>query len=696
MSKSVSREPMLDMFIFETLQLIEQLEQDILSCETSNQLENCSINEIFRIMHTIKGSAAMMMFDNIAGLAHSIEDLFYFVREEKPGGLDYSIICDIMLESTDFIKRIINKLENAEPADENADNLIEKIKEYLLVLTENNPAAASHNTEPRAAEANTTQQFYITAAKKPSNLSRFRTVLFFEPGCAMENLRAFNIAHKLNELAEDIKYYPADIIENDDSIEQILTKGFEITFRTGRSCEELENFFFNTDLVQRVELNETEDAESELSPPSAPEDQVILEDDDEEPPASRTENSSDEGLKASGSRQSIISVNVDKLDQLMDLVGELVTSEAMVTLNPDLATLVNLESFHKAARQHRKIINELQDIVMSIRMVPLSLTFQKMRRLVRDMSKKLSKDVELEIIGEETEVDKNIIEHLSDPLMHLIRNAIDHGIESREDRLRSGKPETGKIRLEAKNEGGDVWISVKDDGAGLNRDKILQRVKEMGLITKPEADMTDREIFSHILLPGFSTRDEVSEFSGRGVGMDVVAQNIESVGGKVLVDSMAGKGTITTLKIPLTLAIIDGMGIKVGESIFIIPIKTIQECFRPREEELIHDPDGNEMIMVRGDCLPVLRLQQRYLIQNAVEKIEDGIIIIVENDTQHICLFADALLGEQQVVVKALPRYLKKIGGISGCTLLGNGSASLILDIAGLINNEAIRCPPLL
>ncbi len=694
MSKSISREPMLDMFIFETLQLIEQLEQDILSCETCNQLENSSINEIFRIMHTIKGSAAMMMFDNIAGLAHSIEDLFYFLREEKPSNPDFSIICDIMLESTDFIKKIVNKLENAEPADENADNLIEKIKEYLLVLTESNPVA-SHNTESREAEAGASPQFYITAAKTSSNLTRFRAVMFFEPGCAMENLRAFNIVHKLNDLAEDINYYPADIIENDDCIEQITTTGFEITFRTGRNCEELENFFFNTDLVQNVELNEIGDDEQELSPSFAPAKQIILEDGDEETPAGRTENSPDEGFKSGGSRQSIISVNVDKLDQLMDLVGELVISEAMVTLNPDLTTLVNLENFQKAARQHRKIINELQDIVMSIRMVPLSLTLQKMRRIVRDMSKKLDKDVELEIIGEETEVDKNIIEHLSDPLMHLIRNAIDHGIESREDRLQSGKPATGKITLEAKNEGGDVWITVKDNGAGLNREKILERVKEMGLINKSEIDMTDREIFAHILLPGFSTRDEVSEFSGRGVGMDVVMQNIESVGGKVLVDSMTGKGTTTTLKIPLTLAIIDGMGIKVGESIFIIPIKTIRECFRPREEELIHDPDGNEMIMVRGDCLPVLRLQQRYLIRSTVEKIEDGIIIIVENDSQQICLFADALLGEQQVVVKALPRYLKKISGISGCTLLGNGSASLILDIAGLINNEAIRCPPL-
>ncbi len=688
MEKSISREPMLDMFIFETLQLIEQLEQNVLSCETNNQLTNESINEIFRIMHTIKGSAAMMMFDNIAGLTHSVEDLFYFLREDKQQDIDYSIVFDIMLESIDFIKRIIGKLENGQEANENTYELTEKIKAYLLLLKGRSPdnTADSSNTMNFDSEP----QFYISAVKASGagKQSSFHAVLFFEPGCAMENLRAFNIVHKLNELAEDIEYYPADIIENDGSIEEIKSKGFAISFRTDHSSEEMESFFLNTDLVQYVELNEIDES-AEHYLPSNPTvfKQIILEDIIEEPQPKAADKAPPENSKLSEARQSIISVNVNKLDQLMDLVGELVISEAMVTLNPDLNEIVNLDAFHKAARQHRKIINELQDVVMSVRMVPLTITFQKMRRLVRDMSKKLNKEVELEVVGEETEVDKNIIEHLSDPLMHLIRNAIDHGIESREERLAKGKAEAGRIRLEAKNEGGDVWISVKDDGAGLNRDKILERVREMGLLNKPELDMSDREIFTHILLPGFSTRDEVSEFSGRGVGMDVVLQNIESVGGKVLVDSVAGNGTTTTLKIPLTLAIIDGMGIRVGETVFIIPIKSIRESFRAKEEELIYDPDGNEMIMVRGECLPLLKLHERYLISNHIKKVQDGIIVIVENDSRQICLFADALLGEQQVVVKALPRYLKKIEGISGCTLLGNGRASLILDVAGLINH---------
>lgn len=256
----------------------------------------------------------------------------------------------------------------------------------------------------------------------------------------------------------------------------------------------------------------------------------------------------------------------------MDMVGELVISEAMVTQNPDLKGLP-LDNFNKAARQLQKITSEFQDIVMSIRMVPLAATFQKMNRIVRDMSKKLSKEVKLEIIGEDTEVDKNIIEHISDPLMHIVRNSIDHGLESPEDRKAKGKSEIGTITLEAKNEGGDVFIIINDDGKGLDREKVLARARENGLINRPESDITDKEVFSYIFLPGFSTKSKVTEFSGRGVGMDIVTKNIASVGGNVSIDSIPDAGTTITLKIPLTLAIMDGMTIRVGESTYTIPIK---------------------------------------------------------------------------------------------------------------------------
>jgi len=278
---------------------------------------------------------------------------------------------------------------------------------------------------------------------------------------------------------------------------------------------------------------------------------------------------------------------------------------------------------------------------------------------------------------------------LSDPLMHIIRNSVDHGIEYEQERIIKGKPTQGTIRLEAQSEGGDVWITVKDDGGGLDKEKILSQALEHGLIDKAGAELSDQEIYSFILLPGFSTNTEVTEFSGRGVGMDVVAQNIQEIGGSVYIDSTIDRGTTISLKIPLTLAIIDGMGIRVGNSIYTVPITSIRESFKAKENEVFLDPDGQEMIMIRGECLPILRLHELYKIQTSVIEIHDGIIMIAETDNRSVCLFADELLGEQQVVVKALPKYLKKIKGIGGCTLLGDGKSSLILDVAGLVTERS-------
>ena len=308
-----------------------------------------------------------------------------------------------------------------------------------------------------------------------------------------------------------------------------------------------------------------------------------------------------------------------------------------------------------------------------------------MTRIVRDMARKLNKQVELEITGEQTEVDKNIIENISDPLMHLIRNAVDHGIEPLQDRLASGKLPVGKIRLEAKNAGGDVWIIVQDDGGGLNREKILAKAVERGLIDGIDNVLTDKQVYAFILHPGFSTKETVTEFSGRGVGMDVVAQNIMAIGGTINVDSVAGKGTAMSIRIPLTLAIIDGMLVKVGQSIYTVPIIAIRESFRLKEQNLITDTDGNEMVMIRGQCYPVLRLYERFRIREGKTNLYEGIMLMLEADGRSICLFVDSLLGQQPVVVKALPGYIKKKQGIAGCTLLGDGSVSLILDVAGLL-----------
>ncbi len=699
MDNGFSNEPMLDIFIYETTQNIEQLEKAILTSEKAGFYSQETINEIFRVMHTIKGSSAMMLYNNVASLAHTMEDLFYYIREEKPEQMDWAALSDLVLEGVDFIKLELEKVKNADGLDGDPASLIEKIREFLAALKGGKPIEKSEPA-PAVQVQPEPQQYYLTSSRggKKTNPKSYTAVIWFEDGCEMENIRAYAIIQDIKVIAEEFHYYPEDIIENNETVQIVREQGFRIDMKSEKTLVELHEFFINTPFIRDVELTEQEEAPAAEAPaPSAPAaaaaEVVIPEVKAKVPVIPAVEKEQPEHAAApaessKNSHQSIISVDVAKLDILMDLMGEMVIAEAMVTQNPELANL-QLNSFYKAARQLRKITGELQDMVMSIRMVPLSATFHKMHRIVRDMGRKLGKEVQLALVGEETEVDKNIIEHISDPLMHLVRNAVDHGIEMPSERAARGKDTAGHVTLEAKNAGSDVLVTVKDDGKGLNKEKILKKAADQGLITKPVSDMTDKEIYNLIFLPGFSTNEAVTEFSGRGVGMDVVIRNIEAVGGSVSVESTEGQGSVTTLKIPLTLAIIDGMNIRVGNAKYTLPTTSIQETFQAKEKDIVIDPDGNEMIMVRGVCYPILRIHSLYSVKTDITDLTRGIMLMVEQDGKSVCLFADELLGQHQVVVKALPAYIKstkKVDGLAGCTLLGDGSISLILNIGGLIN----------
>ncbi|MCY6484810.1 chemotaxis protein CheA [Clostridium aestuarii] len=629
-----------EMFVFETFKLIEELESAILNSEETESFEE-NIEDIFRVMHTLKGNAAMMQYDNISNLSHSVEDVFDYFRKEHPENLDYSKAADIVLESIDFIKNETSKVKSGQDPDGDENKLKYKIEEYLKEIKNK------------------------TLNQVNKSLNNYKVKMYFQEDCGMENVRAFAVVHRLEEITTDIECIPADIVENNDTAEIIRCEGFNITFRTELTLNELKDFFEQIAFLKNLNIEEVKNSI------------------DENKKTDRTNKNLNKISNLEKMNTSMLSVNVNKLDKLMDLVGELVISEAMVTKNPELDG-VELDGFYKASRQLRKIINNVQDVVMSIRMVSLSTTFRKMNRLVRDVSKSLNKKVKFQITGENTEVDKNIIEHISDPLVHLIRNSIDHGIESPNKRLDKGKSEFGTVTLEAKNEGGDVWIIVKDDGRGLNKNKILKKAKEHGLMNKSENELTDKEIYSFIFLSGFSTKEKVSEVSGRGVGMDVVAKNIEQIRGSIFVDSVENKGTTISIKIPLTLAIIDGMTVKVGKCVYTIPTTSIKESFKVKEEDVIRDINGNEMILIRGYCCPIVRLYKRLGVDTKVTNIQDGIVVMVQNELNTICLFVDALLGQQQVVVKALPSYIKKVKGIAGCNLLGDGSISLILDIQEL------------
>ncbi|HUX40881.1 MAG TPA: chemotaxis protein CheA [Rectinemataceae bacterium] len=383
-----------------------------------------------------------------------------------------------------------------------------------------------------------------------------------------------------------------------------------------------------------------------------------------------------------------IRVDTTKLDKLFELVGELITAEAMVANSPDLAGL-RLDDFQKSFGNLNKISREIQETTMMIRMIPLEGLFQKMTRLVRDLSRKVDKPVDFHISGAETEMDKNVIEQISDPLVHILRNSLDHGVESKETRASAGKAAIGGLWLDARYEGSEIWISVRDDGNGLDREKIVAKAIERGLFQGDPATLPDDTVWGYIFEPGFSTAAKVTEISGRGVGLDVVRKNLERIRGQVEVRTERGRGTEFILKIPLTMAILDGITIKVGPGFYSIPLGDIIEFFKATPSQLTRTGESIS-VNLRGSILPLLKLGEIFGIGGAILDPESGIIIVVEAGDQRACLLIDEVVGNQQIVVKSISEYLGKVEGISGCSILGDGTVSFIIDTARLVGRRII------
>ena len=804
-------ESMVDMYIFETTSLLEQLDQILMKTENENSFGEEEINEIFRIMHTIKGSSAMMGLDNMSHLAHAIEDMFYIVREDNPVISDMRSLYELVFNASDLLKAEIDLIqdEDSEPTDFSGQ--MTKIKNFAAMLKSGEAAApaapaqsaadapAPENAAPApdngemitvtmgGGDNSTTVKVTFEDDCKMENLRALLVInnirnecsmLKFEPediednsdtakvivengfiihftpaqttaediisligstmnvktcevlsmggektaevpaytlttakvdfveDCKMENLRALLVISNIREECDELAFVPSDIETDQSTAQTIRDNGFIVHFKSGYGDDAILKIISETANVEKVTVlktgsdtppaaqgapavpvsekapkaEEKSDAPKESAPKPAP-----------NPESKPAEKKSAENKASGGAKQSLISVNLYKLDQLLDMVGEIVITEAMVTSNPDLKGL-RLDNFQKAARQLRKLNSELQDIVMSIRMVPISGAFNKMTRIVRDMKVKLNKDVDLVFEGEETEVDKSIIDNLNDPLMHMVRNSMDHGIEeTAEDRIAAGKNPKGKITLSAYSSSGEVVIVVADDGMGMNPEKLLDKAERNGILTKPRSEYSEKEALGLIMLPGFSTNETVTEYSGRGVGMDVVRQNIEKCGGTVSVESRLGEGTSFIIKIPLSLSIVDGMEVSVGNSIFTIPISYIKESFKLRPNQILRDTDGREMIMIRGECYPLIRLYELYDLNGAETDLYSGIIILVESDGKCACLLADELIGEQQVVVKPFPPLLNNFNvnqnGMSGCSILGDGSITIILDVSNIISD---------
>lgn len=695
-----SNDSMLEIYLYENTQLLEKFESLLLICEKEDAFSADNVAEMFRILHTIKGSSAMMNFDNVASLSHALEDLFGYLRENNTRKEDRQKISDLGFETFDTIKAEIAKIQNNALPDGDLSGLVKRIEDFHGMLT-------GRKTQP-APELKQQQSDLSDFSFKGDNGSSegshyYKATVFFEKECKMENIRAFGIVKSLENLCSNIVTVPKDLFE-DHSDDEIISNGFTLYAASNENAEKISAKIREAFFIQKLDFEEIDENQAAVyfgcaikeeaagnRDDKSRDEKISAEKNDIENSVKESEQPEKHAEAAGTIKQSYMSVNLSKLDLLMDVVGEIVITESTVTKNPEV-TRLRLESFDKASRQLRKLTDELQDIVMSIRMIPVSATFHKMERIVRDMSAKIDKKANLVIIGEDTEVDKNVLDNLSDPLMHLVRNSMDHGIETPEERVKAGKDPAGEIKLEARNTGGDVLILVSDDGHGLDREALISKGIEKGLIKKPKEEVTDKEAYSLIFTPGFSTKKEVTEFSGRGVGMDVAMKNIEKIGGTLSVNSEPGKGMTVQIRIPLTLAIIDGMQVSVGDTSYIIPLLNIKESFKPHKGDVFSDPAGNEMIYIREKCYPVIRLYERFGIDTNVKNFEDGILVTVEAQSATYCLFVDDLVGEHQTVVKPMPVYIANILGemksIAGCTILGDGSISLILDVNGLLNRK--------
>ena len=697
----------LEMYIFESETLLDQLEEILLQSEDNAELTPDDINEIFRIMHTIKGSSAMMEFDMLAHSAHKLEDLFFVIRENGIKPEDFGDLMDLVLNFSTFLKGEVEKIKNNETLLDENDKLIVETDAFLnriKGLAGDDGEKADHGDEAmpgESLEASIEDDLFgdmtfeeiendeaidgddhSEVALAGDTVTQYCIHTRFNEDSQMENIRAFMLVNKLESIGKVTRTLPEQLNNNPEAAGIILKNGFFCHLETKADQQTIENIAMSILSVKSIEFLDCAQEKVIESPVEAK--TAVAE------ASKKIPEKNNDANKQKNNVQNLISVDLNKLDTLMNLIGEIVITESMVFGSVGMEGKRD-ESFEKASTQLQKLTDELQDIVMSIRMIPISGTFKKMQRIVRDVGKKLKKEVEFITMGESTEVDKTIIDGIADPLIHLVRNAMDHGLESAEERIAVGKNPVGRVILSAQNVGGDIIISVSDDGKGLDPAGILEKAKEKKLLVKPEEEYSEKEILNLIMAPGFSTKETVTEFSGRGVGMDVVKKNIEKVGGSISIESEKGSGTNIFLKIPLTLSIISGMEVLVGEDIYEIPISNIRETFKITANQLIKDPDNNEMVMIRGVCYPLIRLHDIFEDKKCETHIEDGILMLVDSGDTFACLFMDDLIKKHQIVVKPIPKYLNhysiKNSGIAGCTILGNGSISLIVDIPAILDH---------
>jgi two-component system, chemotaxis family, sensor kinase CheA len=686
-----------DAFFEESLEALDSMETALLALDIGAPDKEL-INTIFRVAHSIKGGSATFGFSDIASFTHSLETM---LDELRSGAMQVTLaMSDLLLKSVDIMRAMLRAVQQKKPIE--AQRVSDLQFDLELMIAQKNSAPAAVEAEPvRASPESAAVPAAAATATRWQITFRPFAELFARGNDPLRMMRELGELGELESTAE-LSALPAfaaldpqscylawNLVLSADVTESAIRQVFEwaegdcdlqvklVDSTTGDAAASMAPVSADTDAPASAHATPAQAATTAAPVPATA---VKLE-------AVAKPEAPIEKVADSGS----IRVSVEKIDELMNTVGELVITQAMLSQLGSKLEGPTAEKLRGGLAQLERNMRELQESVMRVRMLPINVVFSRFPRMVRDLAQRLGKQVELKLTGEQTELDKTVLEKIGDPLVHLVRNSIDHGIESPDKRAAAGKSTAGTVHLDACHRGGNIAVEVTDDGGGLDKERILAKARDRGLVG-PNDVLTDAQVYELIFLPGFSTAEKTTDVSGRGVGMDVVRRNIKELGGKIELRSELGKGSKTIITLPLTLAIVDGQSVSVGAETYIVPLVSIVESMQLKAENVSRLSGRGEVFSFRGFYLPIVRLYEVFGVEPRTKVLHEGLVVVAEGEGhQRIGLFVDDLLGQQQVVIKSLEANYGHVEGVSGATILGDGSVALILDIPGLISALSIR-----
>lgn len=664
----------LEIFIDESKEHLQTINEQLLELEKS-PADLSIVNEIFRSAHTLKGMSATMGFEDLANLTHQMENVLDGIRNHKITVTPE--LLDIVFRAVDDLEAMVNSI--AEGGDGKRD--VREVVQQLKQIEQGEPPVVKTKQEPISAVPSLIQtygefEYNVLQQSKEQGFHTYEIFVKLRADCLLKAARVFMVFEALNQAGEVIKSNPSVELLEEEKFDQ----EFIVTVVSKETSEQLYQRIIKVSEIEEVTVTAID--VDQLRAGQGTQSQSTQSETEAAVTVENEEQKEKEATHKQTAANKTIRVNIERLDILMNLFEELVIDRGRLE---QISRELNHPELHETVERMSRISSDLQNIILNMRMIPVETVFNRFPRMVRQLARDLGKKINLEIIGAETELDRTVIDEIGDPLVHLLRNAIDHGIETPEVRRAKGKPEEGTVKLKAYHSGNHVFIEIEDDGAGINREKVIQKAISKGIISKQNAvNLTDKQVYELIFASGFSTADKISDVSGRGVGLDVVKSTIESLGGSVTIDSQEGVGSVFSIQLPLTLSIISVMLVEIQNEKYAIPLSSIIETAIIKKEDILH-AHHQKVIDFRGKVVPLLFLKDVFEVPVVKEEEEFFSVVIVRKGEKMAGLVVDSFIGQQEVVLKSLGNYLTSVFAISGATILGDGQVALIIDCNVLI-----------